>query len=461
MPDILSRHNILTPLHNKTDWLLVNLLHQQADVIEAELAHRIRSGEVLDAGSGDPDYRELAEKGYIIDEASEQSAYRLAYSDFISARDESEVQVFYVPGYACNFACDYCYQDGYTHAAHPHQDEVIDAFFAHTDEALAGRKWYLTIFGGEPLLPGDNQRKIIRRLIEGCNAREVSIAVVTNGYHLDSYIELLRTARVKEIQITLDGVGQVHDARRPLKTAVYGGGSASSFEGVVRGIDAGLDAGFMVNLRTVIDRDNISGLVDLADFAIQKGWTGRANFKTQLGRNYELHYCQEEQTRLYTRLEMYADLYDEISRHPQILEFHAPAFSISRFLFENGELPVPLFDSCPGTKSEWAYDSSGRIYACTATVGKDGEELGTFWPEVSLDRDAVEEWEERDVLSIEKCRGCSLQLACGGGCAAVAINRQGKVHAPDCRPVDGLMSLGVSLYSDMEIPKKALESITE
>jgi uncharacterized protein len=124
-------------------------------------------------------------------------------------------------------------------------------------------------------------------------------------------------------------------------------------------------------------------------------------------------------------------------------------------------LPVPLFDSCPWTKSEWAYDSSGRIYACTATVGKDGEELGTFWPEVSLDRDAVEEWEERDVLSIEKCRGCSLQLACGGGCAAVAINRQGKVHAPDCRPVDGLMSLGVSLYSDMEIPKKALESITE
>ena len=71
-----------------------------------------------------------------------------------------------------------------------------------------------------------------------------------------------------------------------------------------------------------------------------------------------------------------------IRQHPAILQFHKPAYSVSKFLFENGELPDPLFDSCPGCKTEWAFDYTGRIYSCTATVGKPGEELGTFYPEV-------------------------------------------------------------------------------
>ncbi len=454
MAEILSKHNILTRLHNKDEWLLVNLLHQQADIIEADLADQIQNGEVLNAGISGPEYIELKEKGYIIDDALEESKFRLAYGDFIRARDESEVQVFYVPGYSCNFACGYCYQEGYEHAAHPQQDGVIDAFFSYIDRSLAGRSWYLTIFGGEPLLPGPNQRRIVEKLIKGCNSKGVSLAVVTNGYYLKSYIDLLSTADIREIQVTLDGVGDVHNRRRPLKASVHGDRDPSSFEAVVAGIDAALDAGFVVNMRTVLDRDNLPALPDLADFAIRKGWTGRRNFKTQLGRNYELHSCQASQKRLYSRLEMYSDLFDLICEHPRVLEFHVPAYSISRFLFENGELPMPLFDSCPGTKIEWAFDSSGKVYACTATVGKSGQELGSFYPQQNLDTDAVELWEDRDVLSIDECRSCSLNLACGGGCAAIALNRNGGLNTPDCRPVDALMSLGVSLYASLDLPTR-------
>ena len=59
-----------------------------------------------------------------------------------------------------------------------------------------------------------------------------------------------------------------------------------------------------------------------------------------------------------------------------------------------------------------------------------------------------DDWEDRDVTSIPECRTCSLQLACGGGCASVAKNRSGKILAPDCRPVRELMELGFSLYGD-------------
>jgi uncharacterized protein len=267
------------------------------------------------------------------------------------------------------------------------------------------------------------------------------VAVVTNGYTLADYMDVLGNAPIREIQVTLDGIGEVHDRRRPLK------GGQPTFERIVPGIDQALANGLTVNLRVVLDRENIDALPELARFARERGWTGHPRFKTQLGRNYELHTCQTNPAHLYGRVELYEKLYSLIKAHPDILEFHRPAFSLSRFLWENGELPDPLFDSCPGCKSEWAFDYTGRIYACTATVGKTGEELGTFFPEVSTDRSRIEEWQKRDVTSVAACRDCSLALACGGGCAAVAKNTSGSLLAPDCRPVRELLEMGISLYS--------------
>jgi sulfatase maturation enzyme AslB (radical SAM superfamily) len=96
---------------------------------------------------------------------------------------------------------------------------------------------------------------------------------------------------------------------------------------------------------------------------------------------------------------MYEDIYELCKTNPEILEFHKPAFSISKFCVEQGEMPSPLFDSCTGTKTEWAFDYTGSIYACTATVGKIEERLGTFYPEISLNSEDIEAWQERDVLS--------------------------------------------------------------
>jgi uncharacterized protein len=196
----------------------------------------------------------------------------------------------------------------------------------------------------------------------------------------------------------------------------------------------------------VIDKDNIDNLPELASFAISKGWTANPLFKTQIGRNYELHHCMAGNKRLFERAELYEKLYELIKNHPHILVFHKPLFSISKFLFDNGELPSPLFDSCPACKTEWAFDYTGKIYSCTATVGKAGEELGTYFPEVTKKDDIIQTWQDRDVTSIPECNNCSAQLLCGGGCGAVAKNNTGKILSSDCRPVKPLLEMGLSLY---------------
>lgn len=431
----LSRFNILTRVHDADAYLLANLLSGQADMLSLEDGESLERETLVHEA-------DLVAKGYLVDPAEEQKRYRKAYLDFVASRETDEVQLFYVPTYACNFGCSYCYQDEYAPPPVESQDAVLDAFFGYVDATFAGRRKYVTLFGGEPLLPSPSSKHVVERLLEETSRRGLDLAIVTNGYHLADYVETLRRGRIREVQVTLDGTERVHDGRRYLK------GGASTFKQVVAGVDACLAAGLPVNLRTVLDRDNVEAFADLARFAIARGWTESPLFKTQIGRNYELHHCQTEPHKLYTRISLYEDLYRLAKESPELLRFHEPTFSVARFLFQRGRLPDPLFDACPACKTEWAFDYTGRIYPCTANVGKEGEAVGTFYPERRLDDALTLPWEERDVLAIDKCKTCSAQLACGGGCGAVAKNREGTVCATDCRPIQELLSLGAALYGN-------------
>ncbi len=429
-----SKHTITAPLKDSDDWYIMNLLNGQADIIEKKLARAFLT-DTLD------DPAPFVDKGYYMDKDHEERLFRQGYVDFMDEQDEAEIQIFYVFDYSCNFKCTYCYQEKYVHNRHvPDQKNIIDAFFAYLDNTFAGRHIYLTLFGGEPFLPFPGHRKNVEYFLDRADERRLSLAAVTNGYALDSYLPRLVQSRIREIQITLDGPRDIHDKRRPL----HNGGS--TFDKVSSAVNLCLKKGLPVNLRVVMDKQNMQSLPELARYAIREGWTASPLFKTQLGRNYELHSCQKDSERLFSRLGMYEALYSLIKEYPEVLKFHRPAFSISRFLFDEGEMPQPLFDSCPGAKTEWAFDYSGSIYSCTATVGKAGEELGSFYPEVKLYEDRVEPWQDRDIRAIEACRGCTLQLACGGGCASVARNKTGNLHSADCRPVRDLISLGISTY---------------
>jgi uncharacterized protein len=435
-----SRFNIISKLADSDDFFIVNSLSGNADVLSNYEMEMYRNSEALKN-------TQWIEKGYVVHPEDEERLYRKKYLDFIDSRESDEIQIFYVPNYTCNFNCSYCYQNDYQNETAPFSEEVINAFFSYVSSKFIGRNKYITLFGGEPLLMSSRQQDSISYFVDKCLEQGIELAVVTNGYHLKDYIPVLSKASIREIQVTLDGTASLHNKRRPLKNG------NETFAGIVDGIDAALKAGMPVNLRMVIDKENIDELPRLARFAKEKGWTEHSLFKTQLGRNYELHFCQSAQSKLYSRIEMYQDVYRLIKNHPEILDFHKPAFSISKFLFDNGELPDPLFDSCPGCKTEWAFDYTGSIYSCTATVGKSDEKLGTFYPGINLYEDMVEEWEERDVLSIEKCKDCEVQLICGGGCASIAKNQSGSLHSPDCRPVKALLELGIGLYRELDIIK--------
>jgi uncharacterized protein len=435
-----SKHNIFSKIRDSENYFIINPLSGSADILTPGEAGKV---ELLKSGSEIDDQafiREMIGKGYLSDEATEQRLFRTRYLDFLDSRETDEVQIFFITNYSCNFACNYCYQDHYTNQSSELTTAVIDAFFSYVSAEFSGRKKYITIFGGEPLLGSTRQKELISYIVSSSVRDGLELCIVTNGYFLDEYIDILGKGKIREIQVTLDGTEPVHDMRRFLK------GGGGTFSRIVKGIDLCLENNIDINLRMVIDRENVGNLPDLASFAIQKGWTGNSHFKSQIGRNYELHHCQSGADKLFDRVSLYESIYDLVRKYPHITEFYKPAYSVAKFIFEHGELPDPLFDSCPACKTEWALDYTGQIYSCTATVGKAGEALGTFYPSVTHKNEIIGLWEKRDVTSIPECKDCPVMLACGGGCGSVAKNRTGEICSSDCRPVRELLELGFSAY---------------
>lgn len=435
-----SKYNVFSSIRDSENSFIVNLLTGSADILspaEADKVKMIQNGKpVADSNF----FQELLDKGYLIDQDEETKLFHKKYLDFIDSREKDEIQLFFITNYSCNFACTYCYQDQYSNPAAELNEDIINSFFSYIDTEFAGRKKYITVFGGEPLLPGQKQKQNIAALIEGANVRNLDVCFVTNGYTLSEYVPMLKKGRIREVQVTLDGTADIHNKRRFLK------GGNETFDRIVNGIDDCLKHSINVNLRMVIDRENIENLPELAQFAIDRGWTSSPFFKSQVGRNYELHHCQATSDKLFSRVSLFERIFELTVDHPHILQFYKPAYSISKFLSENGDLPDPLFDSCPACKTEWAFDYTGQIYPCTATVGKTDESIGAFFPEIIRNSDQIDLWESRDVTVIPECRDCSVQLACGGGCASVAKNRTGKICSTDCRPVKELLEIGFASY---------------
>jgi uncharacterized protein len=430
----LSKHNIISKIKDSENYFIVNLLSGNADILEPEVGRAVLAGRISNE-------KAFIENGYLVDPVQEELVFKKKHLEFIDKRESDEIQIFFVPWYNCNFSCSYCYQSEYENIRQQITKDVIDAFFSNIQKQFEGRNYYVTLFGGEPLLSGSYQRYIIEYFLTSATNKNISVALVTNGYQLSEYVPLLAKSNIREVQVTLDGPREIHNSRRPLKNSING-----TFDKIVQGIDAALEARLRINFRVVLDKQNIDYLPELAKFAKSHGWTQNTLFKTQLGRNYELHHCSLNPENLFSRIALYEKIYELTKAIPEVLEFHKPAYSIARFLSENGQLPDPLFDACPGCKTEWALDYTGGIYSCTATVGKTDEQLGTFYPEVKLDDELVSQWRERDITTIAKCGSCPNSLACGGGCGSVAKNDSGSLSSPDCRPIKELLELGISTY---------------
>ena len=206
---------------------------------------------------------ELCEIELLVPADTDELATVLARQRAASATDD-RLTLVVQPTAACQLACGYCGQEhSHTHLSEAHQDLFLDS----ARRSLAtGRYRALGIgwFGAEPLAGLRAMRRMSPRLQAlaaefGC---DYTSSITTNGLSLtdDTATELVKTHAVRSLTVSLDGLRDAHDARRPTKAG------KPTFERILanllrlcRRADLDLD----IDVRANVDRRNADQVVPL------------------------------------------------------------------------------------------------------------------------------------------------------------------------------------------------------
>lgn len=435
-----SRYNLITEI-DENNYSIYNPLSGAFDIASQEEKERLINNTPINQ----EETSLWLKRGYYFqDKESEELYIKKRYEEFKKESLLTPIQYIFIPNYACNFHCSYCYQ----HGIKTNQDELtiekINAFFQtiETIQKENQRDFFITLFGGEPLLP--KNKVLMQYFIDKVNEKNISLSVVSNGYYLEEYLDLLKAAQIREIQVTLDGDKDLHNTRR------YQNPGDNSFDKIIQGIQKTISLSIPAHVRIIIDKETLPTLPDLAKRLDQLGFLSlkQSQFKTSLGRNYELIEKYNENL-LYSLGDLYLEYQKLMTIHPLIKKLHTPSFFGITRVSENKEMYLPNFDSCPAAKTEFVFDSQGFIYGCTASCGRKGYELGTYYPEQTWNQVALKDWQNRSIITIPECKDCSVGVVCGGGCGVIANEQNGKILSPNCKNVKQVMDTGILYYSSV------------
>ena len=201
----------------------------------------------------------LEKRGYITSR-TENEEYQ--YVERLAKTLHKKVQMLpasftFVVSYGCNFRCPYCFETNkgknivFTH-------EMVDKAFHAINEIQPEerlRSKIFTLYGGEPFLK--ENKEIVEYILSKGKILNVKFKVVTNGYDLDAYEDLLSPDIISNLQITVDGLKDIHDKKRIHKDGF------TTFDKIISNIGIVLQKGVFVTVRINTDRSNLMDIPKL------------------------------------------------------------------------------------------------------------------------------------------------------------------------------------------------------
>ncbi len=374
------------------------------------------------AGVSEELLHDLKRGKYIIDsDIDELDIIRAAhYSTRFGTRD---LLLTIIPTYACNFACDYCYEPSEMHgdtSGATMSEETGDALVSFCRNNLQ-EKTNLRIFwyGGEPLMAKSTITELTGRFVEICKEKSANYhgAIVTNGYLLTpDTIDFLKKQHVTFIQVTIDGPREIHDRRRPNKS------KKGTYDVITSNIDdIADDEPVHVSIRINIDKRNAGHIGELFGDLKRRGWHERKNMEFYFGHTTD--YSQRWGSGLRCMMseefsEFIVDAYNMVLDH---------GFRIS--LFPNAK---PLFCGAIGNSS-MVIEPNGNIQACWAAVGNPALKIGTLGTDGVTNTKERIKWLGWDPFR-EECKKCTILPLCVGGCPyrSIYADSLAGIHEKNC-----------------------------
>lgn len=422
--------------YNDDEVILINLINGATDIIEKNKYNKMISNnfEQLDQEIIDC----LFDRRYLFNNEQEYNTFINSVDEKIEKLEKKATPNFLVvPSYACNLHCIYCYEQTYMIKGTTDIDplKMVNLQFQRIDKIMekyeekygkTNDDIRITIMGGEPLLKCN--LKTISYIFEQTRNRNYTLDIVSNGVDLNYFIELFNEYKdtLKHIQITVDGIKDIHDKRR-----IFHDGRGS-FDLIMNNIHLALDNNVTIVLRVNVDATNINELSDLSDILVKEF----ENNDKLLPYLYLLQDggCSGESNIVNEKIGI-EKIFALEDKNPNMAifkkKFHPADFIESIF---NDEPYQPVLRHCGAAKNQFILDCKSNVYKCWHGIGNNGYRVGTFYPKYDLDDDKINNWFNRSVRVLGKCKECKYRYICGTGCPAAKHMSDDNmdVKAPSC-----------------------------
>lgn len=387
------------------------------DALSNEVANALQGTGPLPLFS-EVDTSELLVSGFI----HTGNEIELTLKRFEEGQGESTQSLTIAPTLACNFDCDYCYQNEYRTKNVMNQDvqaavlRFVDRLFSigRTNVNLC---WY----GGEPLLCKSIVYKMtrdIRTLVESRGGKLGRLQLVTNGALLNhASTQDLCDLGFDDVQISFDSLVYVNGSKRGVITS---DGAPSP---ILRNV---LDAQTRLNIRVRVNTSKANcgeideilqhlkkfGAPDNVYLARVEDFDGEAGFvTTTLGRRVpsslpSLPIVQQSSIPL-SRHE-FSRVKNTLQKRVEKINHHLRALR-----------PTPGSYCSATNGSMFAIDPDGNVSRCWNSVGSQTEKMGNVTDEIPSIEDSpvATLWRNFRLLSYDSCLNCSVLPLCKGGCS--------------------------------------------
>ena len=419
-----SKFNLF--LENGEDYILFNTLSGEAFLIEEDLYIKMKNNNIKDLP--EEYFKEFYDKKIIIDEKLDENKLYDYYRNKVIYQN-NHLSYTLLLTWACNLRCVYCYEGAGEVKSHSLKRKTSIALIKYMQneiEMRGSKSISIILFGGEPLVNFKEGEYILEKMKTYCDENRVTLisSIITNGTLLNEVIiKSLIKYNCQYIQITLDGVRDIHDERR------IGKHGEPTFDKIIEKLKLlnKYRDKFHVVIRVNVDKINYPKVPELLEFLKENDLDkfsidfGIVRSSTDSSDNYEDNCIPDERV----------------------------GETVSK-LWKNDENNFSNMKSYPERK--WTYcgldcdnnytiDPIGEIYKCWEHVGHEEYRMG----KIDKDGSIIDinynfyDWMTSSPVDREPCKDCIYLPACGGGCRSISFKLQKEFHESQCFKVKGVL----------------------
>ena len=432
-----SKFNLIVPDEKTGKIILFNTLQGHCLEIDSDTKKMVENREIENLESGV--LQLFLHHGIIIkDEIDENKIFDYFHSQEKFSTNSINSTVLLT--WACNLKCVYCFEGSKENANNMTMESANQYIKFITQLALAKKSNNISInlFGGEPVVNIEIGFYILKHIKAFCDSNKIAFTstIITNGTLLtEEIIDKLLEYNCRSIQITLDGIKEIHNMRRIDKKGM---GTFDSIIEILKLLNEkiGVLKSFNTVIRINIDKVNLKDTYTLLKF-IGKDGINLTNCTVDFGIVRGLtESCAAYSNNCFVEEEIGPILYDLWD-----------AAERQGFFYDIRPLRRWMYCGLYGD-NQYTVTPDCDVYKCWEHAGEEEHCIGKLDENGNLTdlKYTFYDWMSHNPLNCQECSQCVYLPACGGGCGMESYSKTGSYHEPGCFKTKGVIEKQLIRY---------------